>query len=62
MLYVFMAGAVMAQTADESQFVTQVVSGNVVSERVVRGADEYPSTLRELKEKGFEVCPHHVNV
>lgn len=47
-------GAVMAQTADESQFVTQVVSGNVVSERVVRGADEYPSTLRELKEKGFE--------
>jgi len=47
-------GAVMAQTADESQFVTHTVAGGVLTERVVRGADEYPSTLRELKEKGFE--------
>lgn len=47
-------GAVMAQTADESQFVTHIVKDNVCTERVVRGADEYPSTLRELKEKGFE--------
>lgn len=47
-------GAVMAQTADESQFVTHFVKGEIMTERVVRGADEYPSTLRELKEKGYE--------
>lgn len=47
-------GAIMAQNADESQFVTQFVGDEILSERVVRGADEYPSTLRELKEKGFE--------
>ena len=38
-----------AATGEIPQYITRVVAGEALTERVVRGKDEYPTTLREMR-------------